>query len=152
MRTATGLSVNFSKLSMRSRDIPSAFEQSRDLPLVCPSTFRASEGPSVNFPCIRRTFRQHKANFRAATGPFASFHVAAGYSINFPCGRGALHKVSSTFCAAEGPSSAFRAAAELSVNFRQLSLHSRVIPSTSCAVTGLSVKFHQLFVWLRNLP
>ena len=46
-------------------------------PRVRPSTFRASEGPSVNFPCVSGTFRQHKAKLRAATGPSATFRNAA---------------------------------------------------------------------------
>ena len=70
------------------------FRQLSVHPRVHPSTFHASEGPSVNFPCLIGTFRQHKANFRASAGPF----------INFLCGHRVLCKVTSTFCAAEGPS------------------------------------------------
>ena len=59
----------------------------------CTETFRASKGPSVNFPFVSKIFRRHKANFCAATGPSATsvrprdipsaFCVAAKPYVNF---------------------------------------------------------------------
>ena len=157
-----------------SQDLPSTsnnhgtFRQLFVHSRVHPSTFCASKGSSVNFPCVSQTFRQHKANFHAATGPSATFHAAAGPSINFLCGHGALCKVTSTFCAAEGPSgnylcghgtfcklpSTFLAFARHSVNFscshvtfREVaSVRPRDIPSAFCVAEKPYVNFRELSV------
>ena len=81
-------------------------------PRVRPSTFRASEGPSVNFPCVSGTFRQHSVHQR---GLSSTFRASVGPSLNFPCISRTFLQLPLTFWAWEGPSVIFH---ELSVRPR----------------------------------
>ena len=95
------------------------FRQLSVHPRVRPSTFRVSEGPSLNFPCGRGIFCKLLSTFLAFMG----------HSVNFPCDYGIFREVASTF----------RATKRCSINFRLLSIHPQDIPSPFYAATGLSV-------------
>ena len=79
-----------------------------------PSTFRASTGTSIKFPCINLTFCQLPSTALAFPEPSVNFCqlsvASAGASSNF-CQlsgiRGTFRQILSTFRVAEGPSSNF---------------------------------------------
>ena len=64
------------------------FRQLSVHPRVRPSTFRASERPSLNFLCGRGTFCKLPSTFLAFTG----------HSVNFPCDYGIFREVASILC------------------------------------------------------
>ena len=99
-----------------------SFRQLSVHPLVRPSTFRASEGPSVTF--------------LASVGPSVNIRQISALPRDLLQLSMQPWDLPSTSCVDVG----------LSVNFCQLFLHSRDIPSTSRVPTGLSVKLHQLSV------
>ena len=96
-------------------------------PQVRPSTFRASEGPSVTF--------------LASVGPSVNISQISVLPRDLLQLSVRPRDLTSTFCVAMG----------ISVNFCQLSLHSQDIPSTSFVPTGLSMKLHQLSVRPRDV-
>ena len=88
-----------------------------------------SVGSSVNFPCVRCTFRELQS----------TFHVSAGLSVNFgqlPCDHGNMCQISPTFHASVGHS----------FSFFQLSMLLRDLPSNSSTFRMFSrpsFNFHQ---------
>ena len=98
-----GTSVNFCQISVGPRDLP--------------STFPASVGPSVNFPCVHGTCYQPSvrlwnlvSTFCASTGPSvnilwlcrtlgrlpSTFRSASWLSVKFPCVRGTCQRCSTS--------------------------------------------------------
>ena len=142
-------------------------------------TFRASEGPSINFPYVwgrSINFRQlsvhprdYPSNFcvsvehcvifskhfvrpRGLTSTSVNFSTFSAPSVNIPCDRGTFCHLQSTFCAVVGLSANF---CQLSVRLRDLpsTFHAAAdIPSTFFAPAHPSVNFHQLSVHPRDLP
>ena len=108
----------------------------------------------INFPCHGETLRQLPSTLDGARRPSANLRKLSVYpgdllstAVNFLCGWETFHQLPSTFSGTK----------RLSVNFRQLSLRSRYLPSTFvnflfCAVWRPSIKCHQPFVWLGDLP
>ena len=176
-RADVGPSVKFHQLSVRLQDLPPnsvnfcqnyvSMGPSENIPCghwtfrQLSSTFFTSEGQSITFLCISRTFCQCLSTFCAATGTsktFCSsvwpsitfFCVLPSTSVNFPCIWGTIcqHSV----CQRD-LSSTFRVSAGPSLNFPRICRTFRQPPSTFCASKGHSVNFlcisgtfHQLSV------
>ena len=67
-------------------------------------------GPSVNFLCLRRIFRQL----------LSYFCVSERLSVNFPYFSGIFRKLSLTFYASVGTSVKYQCSSRISLNIRQL--------------------------------
>ena len=110
-----------------SRLLPERQQTFRQLsvhPQVRPSTFRASEGPSVTF-CASV---QPSVNFRQL---FLHSRDIPSSCINFPSGHGTYCQLLLTCLAFAGSS----------VSFHQFSVHLQDLPLTFHASTGFSVNF-----------
>ena len=57
-RMSVGHSMNYRQLSVHPRDDPSTFRMSAGHSMNYRQLCRASEGPSVSFPCVHGTFHQ----------------------------------------------------------------------------------------------
>ena len=69
-------------------------------PQDLPSTFRASTGPSVNFPGSHGIFRKIVSTFLASKGPSVNFHQLSLQPANFCQLSVYLCDLPSTFCTA----------------------------------------------------
>ena len=118
-------------------------------------TFRASEGPSINFPyvwgrsinfcqfsvhpryypsnfCVSAEhcfiFSKHFVRPQGLPSTSVNFCTFSAPSVNIPCDHGSICQLSSTFHAAADITSTFLAPAQPSVNFHQLSVRPRDLP------------------------
>ena len=164
------LSTSINILSVRRKyfvpklDLPRNFRQLSVWLRVLPSSFCASEGPSVvfhkHFVQLRTSvnLRQLASTFCAAAGPSVHFPCSYRHYVNFPCTRTTFCQLPSTFCASKRPfanfpygSGAFRQISVWPRTFCQLYLL-RNYPSIFCASTGPSVNFCQFSLSPRDIP
>ena len=96
-------------------------------PLELHSTFCASVGPSVHFPCICRTFRQLPSTLSASAGP----------CIKFLCVSGTFSQLSVRSWYLPSVWSALRVCAVPSVNFHQYFVHPWDLPKRSVRLMDL---------------
>ena len=113
----TSISETFRQFSVRPQDLPSTsinflsvrgkhFVRKLDLQsssinilcshgTFCPlvSTFRAAVGPTVNFPCIRGTYRQLSVHLRDHSSTFRTSGDVPSTSVNFLCVRGTIRQI-----------------------------------------------------------
>ena len=126
-----------------------------------PATFRVVAVVSVNFPCVRRTFRQlfvrlrlfRQLSVRPQDLPstfFASTQPPAT-SINFPCVRWTFRELFYGSRAFHQISVSPRDLPSTSVNFLCVVSTFHELPSTFCALAVPSINFCQLFVHPRDL-
>ena len=151
---------NFRKLSVHPWDLPSTYPTSAGLSInLCQlcvhlrdhlSTFRASAGPFVNFPCVSRTFFKLSAHLQDLPST----------SVNFLCICGTFSQLAvhpwnlpSTFCGYTEISSTSR---QLSVfprvTLRQHSMQQWYLPSTSVNLPCICGTFHKISLRLWDIP
>ena len=118
-----------------------SFHQLYLCPRDLPSNFLASEGPSMNFLCVRRIFYQVSVHQRDLPSASANSLCICGTSVHF-------HQ---HFVPPWDIPKMFRVTAGHSVNFHQLSVHPRDYPSTFRAAVGPSNNLRELSVCLWEL-